>query len=57
MAYQLTLPVFWEIHNIFHASLLHPYHETKEKGTNFLWPPPELIGGKEEYEVKTIRNH
>jgi hypothetical protein len=35
VAYQLTLLASWEIHDVFHASLLHPYHETKEKGPNF----------------------
>jgi Chromo (CHRromatin Organisation MOdifier) domain len=57
VAYQLTLPMSWGIHDVFHTSLLHPYHETKEKGPNFMRPPPELIGGEEEYEVEAIRNH
>jgi Chromo (CHRromatin Organisation MOdifier) domain len=57
VAYQLTLPISWGIHNVFHALLLHPYHETREKEPNFTWPPPKLIGGEEEYEVETIRNH
>jgi hypothetical protein len=35
VTYQLTLPTSWGIHDVFHASLLHPYHETKEKGPNF----------------------
>jgi hypothetical protein len=57
VAYQLTLPTSWGIHNVFHTSLLHPYHKTKEKGPNFMQPPPELIKGEEEYEVEAIRNH
>jgi hypothetical protein len=28
VAYQLKLPMAWGIHNVFHASLLLPYHET-----------------------------
>jgi Chromo (CHRromatin Organisation MOdifier) domain len=57
VAYQLILPASWGIHNVFHASLLHPYHETKEKGPNFAQPLPELIEGEEEYKVEAIRNH
>jgi hypothetical protein len=34
VAYQLTLPALWGIHNVFHALLLHPYHETKKRGPN-----------------------
>jgi hypothetical protein len=57
MAYQLELPVMWGIHDIFHASLLSPYHETTQHGPNFTWPPPDLIEGVAEYEVEAIRNH
>jgi hypothetical protein len=27
VAYQLSLPVMWGIHDMFYASLLSPYHE------------------------------
>jgi len=50
------LPAGWKIHNVFHASLLLPYKETKEHGRNFEEPPPELIEGQEEYEVEEIRD-
>jgi len=39
---------------VFHTSLLTPYKETNEHGTNFLEPPPELIKGEEEWEVEQI---
>ena len=42
---------------MFHASLLTPYVETKEHGENYSRPPLDLIGGKEQYKVKTIRSH
>jgi len=56
VTYQLMLPKGWKIHNVFHASLLLPYKETKEHGRNFEEPPPELIKGEEEYEVEEIRD-
>ena len=54
VAYQLVLPETWEIHNVFHASLLTPFKETEEYGTAFIEPPPEVIEGEEEYEVEQI---
>src|SRR5712672_2835550 len=57
VAYQLALPHSWRIHDVFHASLLTPYHETEAYGPNFIKPPPELIDGEEEYEVEAILNH
>ncbi len=52
VAYRLELPPNWRIHNVFHASLLTPYHETTAHGPNFTRPPPDLIDGEEEYEVE-----
>ena len=57
MAYQLTLPRAWTIHNVFHSSLLTPYKETCEHGAQFQCPLPELIDNKEEYKVEQIINH
>jgi hypothetical protein len=57
VAYKLALPPQWTIHPIFHASTLTPYVETKEHGENYSRPPLDLIGGKEQYKVKTIRSH
>ena len=57
VAYQLQLPPTWTIHNVFHASLLSPYSETPAHGPNFSRPPPDLIGGEEEYEVESIKAH
>ena len=57
VAYQLTLPRAWTIHNIFHSSLLTPYKETHEHGAQFQHPPPKLIDNEEEYKVEQIINH
>ena len=57
VVYQLTLPIQWKqkgIHDVFHASLLTPYHETEAHGANHLEPPPDVIEGEEEYEVEKI---
>ena len=57
VVYQLILPAQWKqkrIHDVFHASLLTPYHETEAHRANYLEPPPDIIGGEEEYEVEKI---
>ena len=57
VVYQLMLPPQWKqkrIHDVFHASLLTPYHETTEHGPNFPTPPPDVIKGEMEYEVERI---
>ena len=57
VAYHLKLPTNWRIHNVFHASLLTPYHETHAHGPNFTCPPPDLINGEDEYKVEQIVAH
>ena len=57
VVYQLQLPPLWNIHPVFHASLLSPYHETPSHGPNFSRLPPDLIGNEEEYEVEQIKVH
>ena len=50
--YCLELPTQWSIHPVFHINLLTLYRETPTHGANYLRPPPDLIDGEEEYEVK-----
>ena len=57
VAYQLQLPPTWTIHDVFHASLLTPYHETIEHGPNYNRPPPEMVDGEEEFEVEAMMGH
>src|SRR5579863_7024592 len=57
VAYQLQLPNQWNIHPVFHTSLLTPYVETDSHGPNYSRPPPDLISGEAEYEVEQIRSH
>ena len=57
VAYQIKLPASWSIHDVFHASLLTPYHETAAHGPNYFRPPPDVIEGEEEYAVEKIISH
>jgi hypothetical protein len=57
VAYKLKLPIAWNIHDVFHASLLSPYHETTAHGPNFSRPSPDLIDGEEEFEVERVESH
>ena len=42
------------IHPVFHASKLSPYTEASFEGQKPTLPPPDLIDGHEEFEVKEI---
>jgi hypothetical protein len=55
-SFQLKLPKTWKIHNVFHASLLLPYKETTAHRPNFTIPPPDIVEGEEQWEVKEIVN-
>jgi len=57
VVYQLKLPPAWTIHDVFHASILTPYVETRAHGPNYERPPPELERGKAEYEVEAVVGH
>ena len=54
VTYQLTLPKTWKLHPVFHIDLLTPYCETTFHGKNYQCPPPELVGGEEEYEIEKV---
>ena len=52
--YRLDLPTAWKIHNAFYSVLLIPYVETVKHRVNFTELPPDIIGGKQQYEVECI---
>ena len=54
MAYQLQLLPSWKFHNVFHASYLSQYRETKEHRLNYLEPPLDIIEGQLKWEVEAI---
>jgi len=57
VTYWLQLPSSWQIHNVFHATLLWSYKENNIYGYNFPKPPTELENEEEVYEVDSIINH
>ena len=51
----LFLSKSWQIHPVFHNSLLTSYKKTKEHEPNFTQPPPNIIEGEQNhYEVKRV---
>jgi hypothetical protein len=55
LAFELELPPQWRIYNVFHASLLDPYHANEIEGRTQVVPqPPEIVEVEPEYEVKEV---
>jgi hypothetical protein len=54
IAYQLKLQSRWQIHNVFHTSLLEPNRENTIKGRSQIRPEPKEIEGERKYEVERI---
>ena len=54
VAYRLLLPSHMNIHDVFHVDLLTPFHETHAHGLAYTPPPPDLIDGHKEQEIKAI---
>lgn len=57
VAYQLQLPVGTNVHNVFHASLLRPYHADTTGTRQPVAPAPLLVEGEVEYIVDKILDH
>ena len=57
LVYKLCLPSTWKIHDVFHATLLSSYRQTKAHGPSFSQPPHDLINSEKEYEVDHIVSH
>ena len=54
VAYRIELPPSAAIHNVFHISMLEPYHESSTPGRRQMPPPPVEIDGHELYIVDKI---
>lgn len=55
--YRLQLPDHWNIHDVFHVSLLEPWAEDSFEHRNEPPPPPpDLIDGEEHFEIREIKD-
>jgi transposase InsO family protein len=54
VACQLELPPQFKIHNVFHVSLLEPYHDNPIPERHREPPVPVKIEGQEEFEVQEV---
>jgi hypothetical protein len=57
VTYRLKLLESWQIHKVFHATLLCPYQENKVYEENYTQPSPDIEEGEEVYEVEQILKH
>jgi hypothetical protein len=53
-SFRLKLPAHWQIHNVFHSTLLTPYKETTTNGNHYQEPAPDLVNRQPEWEVEQI---
>lgn len=53
-AYRLKLPDQWEIHDVFHVSLLHPHHQDADPDRHPAPPPLTEVDGEMETEVAAV---
>jgi hypothetical protein len=57
VTYQLKLPESWQIHKVFHVTLLCLYQKNKVYRENYIQPLPDIEEGEEVYEVEQTLKH
>ena len=57
ITYRLVLPATWKIHPVFTVDRLTRFQENDIHGPNYTEPPPDLVDGKNEYEIEAILKH
>ena len=53
-AYEIKLPLLMKIYPVFHSSLLQPAATDPMSGQRPTEPPPIVINGEQEYELRSI---
>jgi len=53
-AYEVELPVRWDIHPVFHVSLFEPYHEDAMGRPQKIIPTPDIVDNEPSYVVAEV---
>jgi len=53
-AYEVELPERWDIHPVFHVSLLEPYREDPVGRSQKIIPTPDIVDNEPSYVVAEV---